>query len=111
MPAAPAVADVDDDGYLDIAYIGDLNGRMWRLDLKAGACSSCGAATETLTGFEPFLLYDAMTDTSRPVQPIFLDAGIIFISGGDTPTLGIGFGTGYRAELLRANRPSTGSSS
>ena len=106
IPAHPAVADVDDDGYLDIAYIGDLNGRMWRLDLRRLSCTGgCGTAGEMLTSLdadEPFLLYDAMTGDQK-VQPIFLDAGIIFVSGGTSPVLGVGFGTGYRAELLRAN--------
>ncbi len=102
MPAPPAVVDVDDDGYLDVAYIGDLNGRMWRLNLRTAACSSCGNSNESLTGLEPFLLYDAMTGDEK-IQPIFLDAGIIYISGGATPVLGVGFGTGYRAELLRSN--------
>jgi hypothetical protein len=43
-----------------------------------------------------------MTGSER-VQPIFLEPGIIFISGGGTPTLGVAFGTGNRAELLQAN--------
>ena len=114
MPAPPAVADVDDDGYLDFAYIGDLNGRMWKIDLRPdagsrrGECSGCGSASETLTGYQPFLLYDATTSdgttsSSHPIQPIFLEAGIIFISGGPSPTLGIAFGTGDRAELIQPN--------
>ncbi len=115
MPASPAVADVDDDGYLDFAYIGDLNGRMWKIDLRPdsgsrrGECSRCGSALETLSGYQPFLLYDAATldgttPSSQPIQPIFLEAGIIFISGGPSPTLGIAFGTGDRAELIQPNR-------
>ncbi len=111
MPAAPAVADVDDDGYLDFAYIGDLNGRMWKIDLRPdsgsrrGACSGCGSVSETLIGYQPFLFYDATTlegttSSSHPIHPIFLEAGIIFISGGPSPTLGIAFGTGDRAELI-----------
>jgi hypothetical protein len=104
MPAAPAVADVNDDGYLDVAYIGDLNGRMWRLDLTTGVCGDCDTTSEALTFPQPpFLLYDSLRSATGPpqkVQPIFLDAGIIFISGGVSPTLGVAFGTGYRAELL-----------
>ena len=105
IPAPPAVADVDDDGYLDVAYIGDLNGRMWRLDLSAGVCEGCGTSLEKLNGYRPFLLYDALKGGSQtqPIQPIFLDAGIIFLAGGARPTLGVAFGTGYRAELLREN--------
>ncbi len=114
MPAPPAVADVDDDGYLDFAYIGDLNGRMWKIDLRPdsgsrrGECRGCGSASETLTGYQPFLLYDSKTldGTSRSSQatrPILLEAGIIFISGGPSPTLGIAFGTGYVALPTQPN--------
>jgi Tfp pilus tip-associated adhesin PilY1 len=115
MPATPALADVDDDGYLDFAYIGDLNGRMWKIDLRPdsrsrrGRCSGCGSASETLTGYHPFLLYDGATrdgttSSAHPIRPIFLEAGIIFISGGPSPTLGIAFGTGNRAELDQPDR-------
>ena len=44
-----------------------------------------------------------MASATQPVQPIFLDAGIIFVSGGVPPTLGVAFGTGYRANLLKSN--------
>ena len=102
MPAPPAVADVDDDGYLDVAYIGDLNGRMWRVDLSQPVCPSCGTPTPV-----PFLLYDAITVSPVTVQPIFYDAGIIFVSGGAPPTLGVAFGTGNRADLVSGNGTQT----
>src|SRR5262249_16662575 len=73
VPASPAVADVDDDGYLDVAYFGDLNGRMWRLDLRSGRCST-SSATDSLTELQPFLLYDGMSaNNAQKVQPVFLD--------------------------------------
>jgi PilC-like protein with beta-propeller domain len=114
MPAPPAIADADDDGYLDVAYIGDLNGRIWKIDLRPdsdahrGVCSGCGGASETVTGYQPFLLYDGTTldgtvASTQPIQPIFVEASIIFIEGGPKPTLGVAFGTGYRAELIQPN--------
>jgi hypothetical protein len=98
MPAPPAVADVDDDGYLDVAYIGDLNGRMWRLDLSQGVCQTCSTPFPV-----PFLLYDALVGSPPAVQPIFYDPGIIFVNGGVPPTLGVAFGTGNRADLSSSN--------
>ncbi len=114
MPAAPSVVDFDDDGYLDVAYIGDVNGRMWRIDLtpdsasNRGICNSCETSAQTVTGYLPFLLYDAATTdgstpSTQPNEPIFYEPGVVFVSGGVRPSLGIAFGTGDRAELARTN--------
>jgi len=116
MPAPPAVVDFDDDGALDLAYIGDMNGRMWRIDLtpdsasSRGICNNCDTASQNVSGYDPFLLYDAATadgnpanPSTQPIQPIFQDPALIFVSGGVRPTLGIAFGTGDRSELARTN--------
>ena len=114
MAAPPAVIDYDDNGTLDLAYIGDVNGRMWRVDLtpdgaaSRGICNSCDTASQSVSGYTPFLLYDASTadgtiPSSQPIEPIFQDAAVIYVSGGLLPTLGIAWGTGDRAELARSN--------
>ncbi len=33
IPASPGVIDIDADGYLDRVYVGDLEGRMWKIDV------------------------------------------------------------------------------
>lgn len=110
MPGNPAAADFNDDGYLDIVYIGDVNGRLWRLDLTADVTSSPKKGelvSGLIQGWQPFLLYDASTGgTLQPNQPIFMEPALIYLSGGVRPTLGIGFGTGNRADLLRIPNPS-----
>ena len=53
-----------------------------------------------LQGYQPFLLYDATTSPSLPIQPIFLQPTILYVAGGVRPTLGVAFGTGNRADLL-----------
>lgn len=107
MTAAPGVVDYNDDGYLDIAYIGDINGQMWRIDLTPDATASPkrgDLVSGMLTGYQPFLLFKTDPTTSpEPVQPIFMEAGIIYIAGGPRPTLGVAFGTGNRAELASDN--------
>jgi len=35
IPAAPAVFDIDNDGFSDVVYIGDLGGQIWKWDLSA----------------------------------------------------------------------------
>jgi len=97
MPAAPGVADYNDDGYLDVVYIGDVNGRMWRLDITPDMTTTPKRGelvAGTLEGYSPFLLYEGGSG-----RPIFYDPGVIYVSGGSPPTLGIAFGTGNRAEL------------
>jgi type IV pilus assembly protein PilY1 len=37
LPASPAVADTDGDGFIDTAYIGDLGGNIWRFTFCTGA--------------------------------------------------------------------------
>jgi hypothetical protein len=75
---------------------------MWRVDLSQPVCSTCSPAVPV-----PFLLYDAFVGSPAPVQPIFYDAGIIFISGGAPPTLGVAFGTGNRSDLVASNGTQT----
>ncbi len=35
LPGAPAAVDLNDDGYVDIVLIGDLHGRLWRVNTAA----------------------------------------------------------------------------
>lgn len=48
-PASPYPADLDNDGFIDTVYMGDLGGNMWRFRLcpKDDACASCGLASYT----------------------------------------------------------------
>ncbi len=34
LPGSPNTVDINEDGYADRVYIGDLKGRMWKVDLK-----------------------------------------------------------------------------
>lgn len=42
VPGGPSVADVDGDGYIDRSYVGDLEGRLWRLAIPASTTLSEG---------------------------------------------------------------------
>ncbi len=105
MPAPAAVADYNDDGLLDVAYIGDMNGQMWRIDLTPDSTSvpKRGEFIGTqLHGYKPFLLFDGCESSGAcvPKQPIFYEPGIVFLGGAATPpVLGIAFGTGDRSDL------------
>ena len=119
MPAAPAVADYNDDGYLDVVYIGDVRGNMWRIDLTPDPAIPRGElqGDGQVHGYVPFHLFDTCKDVSAATfpkpppgvgkncsQPIFYDPGIVYLGGAASPpALGIAFGTGDRASLTRAN--------
>jgi len=109
MPSAPAVADYNDDGYLDVVYIGDVNGNMWRMSLVPDVPNGVGIMTSGQAhGYQPYLLFNGCGTTADLVcpnlQPIFFEPGIVFLGGGTTaPGLGIAFGTGNRADLARPN--------
>jgi Tfp pilus tip-associated adhesin PilY1 len=111
MPAPAALADYNDDGYLDVAYIGDVNGSMWRIDLTPDAAATPKRgeiqADGKLHGYQPFQLFDGCqvaAGVCTQIQPIFYEPGIVFLGGAGTPpALGIAFGTGNRANLVQPN--------
>jgi Tfp pilus tip-associated adhesin PilY1 len=107
MPATPGVVDWDNDGYLDVAYIGDVNGRMWRIELGADPAATPPRGelvSGALEGYQPFLLFDSTISASgAPIQPVFQEPGVIFVSGGARPRLGVAWGSGNRAELEKPN--------
>ncbi len=46
LPGSPTVVDIDNDGYADAVYFGDLKGRMWKIDL-----------TDAVRDWEPAVIY------------------------------------------------------
>ena len=117
MPAQVGLIDYDDDGYLDAAYFGDVNGNMWRIDLTPDPSADRGELDPSdgqVHGYVPFLLFNGCGTASGAGpcpnhQPVFYEPTIIFLGGGVAPpTLGIAWGTGNRAELARPNIQTAG---
>jgi len=44
LPASPAIVDIDNDGFIDTAYIGDLGGSMWRFKFCGAGASACNTS-------------------------------------------------------------------
>ncbi|HEY4229838.1 MAG TPA: hypothetical protein VGO79_06680, partial [Thermoanaerobaculia bacterium] len=123
MPAPPAAADYNDDGYIDVVYIGDTRGHMWRIDVTPDSSAPRGLLDPgdgQLHGYVPFELFDTCRDVSNAfqkappktgkncVQPVFYEPGIVYLGGASAPpALGIAFGTGDRSQLTRS-APSDG---
>ncbi|MGO9136693.1 MAG: pilus assembly protein [Syntrophales bacterium] len=71
IPAAPAIVDTDQDGFIDTAYVGDLGGNMWRFKFcRAADMPNCGISGQAVN-WAGGLLYSSAT-----VQPIFQTATV-----------------------------------
>ncbi|HEY1434963.1 MAG TPA: hypothetical protein VGG65_06280, partial [Thermoanaerobaculia bacterium] len=88
-----------------------------RINLQPDSSNDVGLVdpgTGQITGYAPFLLYNGCATTlgSGPClnrEPIFFEPSVVFMGGSiNPPTLGVGFGTGNRAELTRPNTQTQG---
>jgi type IV pilus assembly protein PilY1 len=111
IPAEPAALDYNDDGYLDLIYVGDLKGQLWRIDLTDLRTTSSPPGgsfrnqLDLVTGSgQPFLLFQAGPAT-LPVPSAFYpiysrpEAINLGYNSGGRPALGIAFGTGDRDDI------------
>ncbi|MEO1173736.1 MAG: hypothetical protein AAFX94_17055, partial [Myxococcota bacterium] len=67
LPGSPSVADIDDDGIVDRVYIGDLEGRMWKVDVSASGTRTAGLVPDTV--WPACVLFDAGTGDDRSPLP------------------------------------------
>lgn len=99
FPSAPAVLDIDHDGFADVVYIGDTAGQMWKWDISAVG----------VDGVDADLLMD-----NFPIGVFFRSAPVV-LGTGDTHyrsiyapaaaalvngVLKLAFGTGERRDIL-----------
>lgn len=68
IPASPAIADTDNDGFIDTAYVGDLGGNVWRLKFCTKSEITGGTCTNT-SNWTGGLLFDARGggEGARPI--------------------------------------------
>jgi type IV pilus assembly protein PilY1 len=97
--ANPQVIDINGDGKADVAYVGDLLGNLWKVNLSSSTATNWGSYF--LTGAVPAPLYVAR-DGSNARQPI-----VTAPQWAAHPTKGImvAFGTGR--EMTIADRTTT----
>jgi len=113
VPGEPGVVDYNSDGYLDRIFIGDTQGRVFKVDLTSPArfCgavgSGCTAATNRISTLDwnPTLFFDEYQASTPPSggarQPIFGRCAICLIdkTSSGVPRLGVAFGTGDRDNM------------
>jgi type IV pilus assembly protein PilY1 len=109
VPSEPAAVDGNGDGLIDELYVGDLKGRMWRIDTTDLRLDSSKTRRwenkidlDAGTG-RPFLLFEAPQPTTgiHPFYPIYYRPTIISLgyNVGGKPAVGVGFGTGDRDDI------------
>jgi Tfp pilus tip-associated adhesin PilY1 len=83
MPGSPGIIDTNNDGYADAVYIGDLDGRMWKVDVSVEFLDSDPWAAEEL--YEDPHNYPIITKPAVWIQPGTPGAvpRIYFGTGGD----------------------------
>jgi type IV pilus assembly protein PilY1 len=109
LPANPAVADLDRDGYIDRVYIGDLGGQVWKFDLSAAA-TLFGGLVNNWTGKRLFDAPPAAPPAGAspaagefyPEQAIY---GAIVPAFDEQKNLWVYFGTGDRNHPSNTTAP------
>jgi hypothetical protein len=89
IPGSPTTADSDSNGFIDYVYVGDLDGRLWKLNV-----TNANTSQWTMTS-----IY-----TDRDNYPIFTQPAVWIDSTTGTPTTRLYFGTGGD-DAAPTNRP------
>ncbi|HEY3124370.1 MAG TPA: PilC/PilY family type IV pilus protein, partial [Thermoanaerobaculia bacterium] len=119
IPSEPAAIDGNGDGYIDLVYVGDLKGRLWRIDLtdlRLLSSPPSGRWSNQLDvsdgSGKPFLLFEApqpVSPATEPFYPIYYRPTAVSLgfSVSGKPALGIAFGTGDRDDILAKVDPAS----
>lgn len=117
IPSEPDSLDSNGDGVLDLVYIGDLKGRVWRVDLtdlRLLASPPPGRFDSKIDmnagSARPFLFFEAPQPTApikHPFYPVYYRPTAISLGFniGGKPAVGIAFGTGDRDDITSAVEP------
>jgi type IV pilus assembly protein PilY1 len=97
LAANPTAVDLDNDGYIDHVYIGDVGGQLWKFDVSAAATLSGGLVTNW-TGKRVFAAAPTQTNPPAtgeyyPTQGIYAQPALAYDTSGN---LWVFFGTGDR---------------
>jgi Tfp pilus tip-associated adhesin PilY1 len=116
IPSEPASIDQDDDGTIDVIYVGDLKGRLWRIDttdlrLLTGVTGRLENKIDVDAGTgRPFVLFEApqpVDPEKHPFYPIYYRPSVISLgfTVSGKPAVGIAFGTGDRDDITSNIEP------
>lgn len=96
IPGQAAIVDTDNDGFVDLAYIGDLGGNMWRFKFctSADVSASSGCGTSNWSGT---VFFDS---ASGNIRPIYTGPAVAKDNSGN---LWIYWGTGDKTDPTASN--------
>ncbi len=107
VPGQPGVADINDDAYFDVLYVGDVKGQLWKVDLTPDLSGSTtrGKLASGKASYFPMLLFDAgsRSGCATPCwRPFYMEPTVVLtaVSGSGVKTLAVAIGSGQRADLL-----------
>jgi type IV pilus assembly protein PilY1 len=104
LAANPAAVDLDNDGFIDHVYIGDVGGQLWKFDVSAAATLSGGLVTNW-TGKRVFVASPTQANPPAageyyPSQAIYGQSVLAYDTAGN---LWVFFGTGDRNHPMSAS--------
>ena len=91
VAANPTAVDLDNDGYIDHVYIGDVGGQLWKFDVSAGTTSSWTG--KRLFAASPSQANPPAAGEFYPAQPIY---GAPALAMDTNRNVWVFFGTGDR---------------
>lgn len=95
IAASPAILDLNNDGYIDRVYIGDVGGQMWKFDLSAAATLSSGVVSNW-TGKRVFHSSETNPPAAGEFYPTQAIYGAPSLANDINGNLWMYFGTGDR---------------
>ena len=97
LATSPTIADLNHDGYIDRAYIGDVGGQLWKFDMSAPATLFGGLVNnwtgKRLFAADPSQPNPPVVGEYYPAQAIYTTPALAFDEFGN---LWVYFGTGDR---------------
>jgi hypothetical protein len=80
---SPSLIDVNSDGYSDRVYIGDLDGRMWKIDVSPNFVDASSWSAEAI--YTDSMNYPILTKPALWINPLSTEAvpSLYFGTGGD----------------------------
>jgi hypothetical protein len=99
LPSSASLVDIDSDGYVESVYIGDLLGRLWKIDLTRGV----NQWTPSIIYRDPYN-YPIITKPAVYISPADNSVHLYFGTGGDDKASSTAY---YSFVALKDGSPAT----